>query len=91
MENNTLSIDWGETISFRCSIQGADERADVLPLTDDRFYATATAENAQHSLWTITVLAPSPFTAPSSSRLNLLVSNGKGQMKTVIVNIIPKN
>ena len=91
VSNNTLSIGSGETITFRCIISGADERTDVLPLIGEHFYATAAPEDATHSIWNITVLAPNPFTAPSTSRLNLLVSNGKGQMKTVVINIIPKN
>ena len=89
--NNTLTIGSGETVSFRCVIADADERVEVLPLIGEYFYATATPDDTAHSVWTVTVRAPNPFTAPSTGRLNLLISNGKGQMKTVVINIIPKN
>lgn len=82
---NTLPMSSGETVSFQCVVAGGDQHTDVLPLTDDYFYATATTTN--HRTWTITVMAPTPFVAPSTSKLNLLVSNGYGQMKTIVITI----
>ena len=82
---NTLPMSSGETVSFECTIEGGDDRADVLPLTDDYFYATAAKTGVR--TWTVTVMAPTPFVAPSTSKLNLLVSNGYGQMKTIIITI----
>jgi hypothetical protein len=37
------------------------------------------------------IVAPKPFSAPSKGRVNLLVSNGYGQMKSILITILPKN
>jgi len=85
--NNVLVIGSGQTLSFHCTIVGADAQAELLPLTDDMFYATATTTN--HIDWTVTVIAPAPFKSPSVGKLNLLVSNGYGQMKTIVITLQP--
>ena len=87
--NNVLVMGSGQTLSFHCTIVGADAQAALLPLTDDLFYASATTTN--HVDWVVTVTAPSPFKAPSVGFLNLLVSNGYGQMKTVVITLQPMN
>lgn len=87
---DTLVIGSGQTLSFRCIIEGADEKTDLLPVCDEYFFATATTTTSDHSDWKISVTAPTPFKAPSSSKLNLLISNGYGQMKTVVLNLQPK-
>ena len=87
--SNILVIASGETLSFHCTVVGGDAQTAVLPLTDEYFYASATTTN--HVDWTVTVTAPSPFKAPSVSKLNLLVSNGYGQMKTIIITLQPAN
>ena len=84
---DTLKIGAGQTLSFFCTVQNADEQTEVLPLVDDSFFASASTTN--HSVWTITVKAPTSFKLPSSSRLTLLISNGYGQMKTLSINLIP--
>ena len=89
--SNTLLMSAGETVSFRCLVAGADARTEVLPITDNTFYAVANPVDSNHSIWDITVKAPSPFSAPSSSRLNLLISNGTGQMKTVVITLLPRS
>ena len=88
-ENNVLVIGAGQTLSFHCSIIGGDANAALLPLTDEYFYASATTTN--HVDWTVSVTAPSPFKAPSTGKLNLLISNGYGQMKTIIITLQPAN
>ena len=84
---NVLVIGSGQTLSFHCTVVGADAQTALLPLTDEYFYASASTTD--HADWTITVTAPSPFKAPSTSKLNLLISNGYGQMKTIIVTLQP--
>lgn len=88
-ENNVLVIGAGQTLNFHCSIIGGDANAALLPLTDEYFYASATTTN--HVDWTVSVTAPSPFKAPSTGKLNLLISNGYGQMKTIIITLQPAN
>lgn len=75
----------GETVSFKCTLSQADERAEVLPIAEEGFYAEATTSD--HISWNIFVYSPEAFAAPATSRLNLLVSNGYGTMKTIVVTI----
>jgi len=89
--SNTLLLSSGEAVMFRCLVSGADARTEVLPIAQDHFYATAVPVDDKHSIWEITVIAPTPFTSPSSSRLSLLVSNGIGQMKTIIISLLPRS
>ena len=87
--SNVLVIASGETLNFHCTVAGGDANTAVLPLTDEYFYASATTTN--HVDWTISVSAPTPFKAPSTGKLNLLISNGYGQMKTIIITLQPAN
>lgn len=89
--SNTLTMAAGDTVHFNCVLAGADQRAEVLPVADEMFYATATPTSADHQAWDVMVVAPAPFNAPSRGRINLLVSNGYGQMKSVLITILPKN
>ena len=89
VSGDTLIIASGQIRSFHCIIEGADEKADLLPLCDEYFYVSATTTD--HKDWTVSVTAPNPFKLPSSSKLNLLISNGYGQMKTVILNLQPND
>ena len=86
---NVLLIGSGQTVTFTCTVTGGDDQTALLPLTDDYFYASATTTD--HVVWTVSVSAPSPFKAPSTSKLNLLISNGYGQMKTLIITLQPNS
>ena len=89
---NTLTMAAGDTVKFKCQIPNADERTEVLPVSDDElFYATAKPATSNHQSWDIMVVAPTPFKSPTQGRLNILVSNGYGQMKNVVITILPKN
>ena len=84
----TLTLGAGETVSFTCGLSRGDQRTEVLPIAADGFYATATTSN--YLQWTVTVSAPADFTAPASAKLNLLVSDGYGVLKTVVITIMAK-
>jgi len=86
--NNTLTMGASETTAFSCHLSAPDEQAEVLPLANDGFYATASTSD--HQNWTIYVKAPTDFTDPSTSKLNLLVSTGYGTMKSIIITILSK-
>ena len=86
---DTLIIGSGQTLSFHCIIDGADLQTELLPVANDYFYASATTTN--HADWTVSVMAPTFFRAPSTSKLTLLISNGYGQMKTLSIKLIPTN
>ena len=83
--DNKLTMGAKDTVSFTCSLSRSDERAEVLPVAADDFYATATT--ADHKDWTVVVVSPKNFSRTSTSRLNILVSNGYGALKTVVVTI----
>ncbi|MBR5101306.1 MAG: hypothetical protein IKX34_08435 [Bacteroidales bacterium] len=88
VSGNKLTMGAKELASFKCTLSRADKRAEVLPVTQDGFYAEA--YTTDHVTWTIDVYSPDDFAAPSTSRLNLLVSNGYGSMKTLVVTIQAK-
>ena len=88
VKNGTLTMGAKDTVSFKCSLSRTDKRAEVLPVTQDDFYAEA--RTSDHVTWTIDVYSPAGFAAPATSKLNLLVSNGYGVMKTVVVTIQAK-
>lgn len=86
--NNRLAIGEGEAVTFTCTLSNGNAQAEVLPVTRDDFYATAST--ADRKSWTVTVKAPSGFTAPATSQLNLLVSNGYGALKTIVITLQAK-
>ena len=86
---NVLLIGSGETLTFTCTVIGGDAQTALLPLTDEYFYAFATTTD--HIVWTVSVSAPTPFRAPSTGKLSLLISNGYGQMKTLIITLQPNS
>ena len=85
VKNQILEMDARDTVSFVCRLANGDERAELLPVAADGFYATAHTTN--HIDWTVRVISPETFSAAATSKLNLLVSNGYGTMKSVIVTI----
>lgn len=87
VSGNTLTMLSGGQISFDCVVANADNQAEVLPIAHDNFYATA--QRTSKNTWIITVKAPLPFIAPSTSHLDLLVSNGYGSMKNISIIIVP--
>lgn len=89
--NNTIVMTSGSTFKFQCLVSGADSETEVLPIAHDYFYAKATPQASDHSVWMIEVHAPIPFTAPSTGRLDLLVSNGYGTMLNIAITILPVN
>ena len=89
VKNNTLTMAARDTVQFTCTVASADKEVEVLPIAYDGFYAAA--ESTDHTVWTVKVISPSPFKKPSTGRVNLLVSNGRGSMKTVFITINPKN
>ena len=86
--DNTVTMAAKDTVTFICRLEDGDERAEVVPLATDGFYATAATTDYQD--WTIRIIAPDSFKSPSTSRLNLLISNGYGSMKTIILTILSK-
>lgn len=86
--DNILTMAAKDTVSFICHLESGDERAEIVPLATDGFFATARTVDYQD--WTIRVIAPDTFAEPATSRLNLLVSDGYGSMKTIVLTILPK-
>ena len=88
VNKGVLAMGARDTVSFNCQLSNADARAEVLPVTRDGFFASAGTTN--YKSWKITVISPTGFTKPKTSKLNLLVSNGHGKMKTVVITIEAK-
>lgn len=88
VSSNRLTMAAGDTVSFTCRLSEANRRAEVLPVAADDFYASA--HTTDYRNWRITLIAPATFASPSTSKLNLLISNGYGSLKTVVVTIQPK-
>ncbi len=74
-----------DMLDFTFDIAGGNEKYSVLPVTFDGFYCTVTTTD--YVTWTATVKSPSTFKKGMTSHLNLLISNGKGTMKTVVIKI----
>lgn len=83
-----ISMNASETLSFACHVTGATDDFELLPVARDGFYAIAVRNDM--TTWTITVTSPASFAAPATSPLNLLISNGRGTLKTVTVTILHK-
>lgn len=87
-DKKTLTMAAGDTATFTCTLAGVDDKAEVLPVAPSGFFAAATSTD--HINWKIQVIAPIPFTKPDTRYLNLLISNGYGAMKTVVITIKAK-
>ena len=88
VESGRLAMNASETVSFVCIISKATPEYELLPVAQDGFYAVATRNS--NTLWTVTVTAPASFSAPATSKLNLLAANGRGTIKTTTVTILHK-
>ena len=88
VNGNILPMAPKDTVTFVCTVEDGDEKSQVVPIAADGFYATATTTN--YVDWTVSVISPESFVHPAESRLNLLVSDGYGSMKTLIVTIVSK-
>ncbi len=84
--DNTLMMAPSDTLSFTCQIPQANPQFTLLPVTHDDFYAEAT--RTSDTGWDVRVISPASFVAPMTSRLDLLVSDGRGSMKNVVVTIL---
>ncbi len=87
--DNTLTMAPKDTVTFLCTLEDGDEKSQVVPIASDGFYASAVTTDFKN--WTILVLSPESFVHPAESRVNLLVSDGYGTLKTVIITIVSKN
>lgn len=88
VNKQALTMAAGDTVTFTCTLAGVDNRAEVLPVAPQDFFATASTTD--HLVWNIQVIAPSAFKKPDTRYLNLLISNGYGLMKTVVITISAK-
>lgn len=88
VSHSKLTMEAGQTLTFTCTLGIGSKQAEVLPVAPDDFYATASTTD--HKSWKITVTAPAGFVPPATSKLNLLVSNGYGAIKTVVVTLEAK-
>jgi len=82
ISNQTLSMSAGDTETFKCKIEKGDYNYTVLPVAYDGFYVTAATTD--YVTWTISVTSPATFT---ESRLDLLISDGMGTLKTYQITI----
>ena len=87
---SSLQMEVGSTVDFEVSVN-AGESADyseyeILPVASDGFVSSAEKENGGKK-WKITVTAPADFTNGS---LSLIVSDGRGLLKTYTVEITCK-
>ena len=83
-----LAMNASESVAFVCRVAEANERFDMLPVAQDGFYVSSNRDS--NTEWTVTLTSPSNFAAPATSKLNLLIANGKGTIKTVSVTILHK-
>lgn len=84
--DNTLMMAPSDTLSFTCQIPQANPQFTLLTVTHDDFYADAT--RTSDTDWTVRVISPASFVAPMTSRIDLLISDGRGSMKNVVLTIL---
>ncbi len=60
---------------------------EVLPVTSEGFVAKA-EPNEQRSVWTVSVTSPASFS--TDSRMSVIVSNGRGLLKTYSIELVCK-
>lgn len=77
ISDRTISMSAGSTTWFICSITNGDADYTVLPIAYDGFYVTTSTED--YKSWIINITSPTQFT---ESRMDLLISDGKGTMKS---------
>ena len=84
--DNTLMMAPSDTVVFTCQVAQATAQYTLLPVTHDDFYAEAS--RTSETEWDVRLISPASFTAPMTSRLELLVSDGRGSMKSTVVTIL---
>lgn len=89
---SSLTLEAGETKTFNVSVEaGASSdysEYEVLPVAPDGFVAKVKERSPAGSSWSVAVTAPSDFS--SDSRMSVIVSNGRGLMKTYTIEIVCK-
>ena len=84
--DNTLMMAPSDTVTFTCQVSQANSQYTLLPVAHDDFYAEAT--RTSETEWDVRLISPASFIAPMTSRLDLLVSDGRGSMKSTVVTIL---
>lgn len=80
--SNTMLMPAGASRDFYCTIAAGNDNYTVLPVASDGFYAEVSTSDYKE--WKVTVTSPANFT---SSRLTLLISDGRGTTKTFVITI----
>lgn len=75
-----------DTVTVNYRVSPASEKLQILPVASDGFYSTTTSTSPDFQYWRLDIISPSSFTS-GSSKLNLVVSDGTGAMKTVVLTI----
>lgn len=91
LSSTSLTMAAGDTAKFTVSLkEGTDySEYEVLPVATGGFVAKVTAgPSGDKAEWEISVIAPSGFNA--DSRLSLIVSDGRGLLKTYAIALICK-
>lgn len=75
-----------DTVTVTFNINPASDRTQVLPIAPEGFYSTAASTSPDYNYWRLDIISPATFTS-GSSKLNLLVSDGTGAMRTIVLTI----
>lgn len=91
-DSTSLIMKAGDTKTLSVNLTATGKTVDyseyeVLPVTYDGFVAKA-VPNQQRSVWTLTVTAPASFS--KDSRMSVIVSNGRGLLKTYNIELVCK-
>lgn len=89
IDNSRLVMAAGETKTIKVSLTKGNAEYEVLPVVYDGFVAKAAPDpDQQYSKWTITVTAPSDFSKDSG--MSVIISNGRGLLKTYNIGLVCK-
>ena len=83
---NAVTMAASDTLTITCQISPASDKTSVLPVASDDFYATSAPTSPDYTFWRIDIISPASFKS-GSSKLNILVSDGEGTMKTVVLTV----
>ncbi len=81
----TCTMAASDTLSMGYTITGGNKHLDLLPITQDNFYARIIKSSAYTG--TLKIYSPATFTAGKESKLVLLVSDGLGSLRNIIITI----
>ncbi len=73
------------TLSIGYTITGGSDNLDLLPITQDGFYARVIKASVKTG--TLKIYSPATFTENMESELVLLISDGMGSLKNIIITI----